>query len=114
MKTVADFKRAIQPGVLLHTVYHVEPLRGEDGKVIYNTDGYPEYTNKDMGEAPVTIVQSTQFAVQRVMKGEKRDSWCAFPKASESKVNGDSITMFEDHSKRGSIPVLTYTIVKSN
>jgi len=110
MKTLADFKRLIKVGAILHTIYHVESKRDESGKVIYAPDGLPEYVDKDMGEAPVSIVQSTQFAVERIVKGEKRDSWLTYPKASDCKVNDNSITIFEDSDTRGRIPVLTYTV----
>jgi hypothetical protein len=113
MKTVADFKRAIQVGVMVHTIYHRENKRNESGQVIRLDDGYPEYTDKDMGVAPISIVQSTQFAVRRTRAdGSVGDSWCAFPKASQSSFNGNSITISEDTgTPRGIYPILTYAII---
>lgn len=59
MKTIADFKRAMKVGTKVHTVYHVESKKDNEGKVIYLPDGLPEFTNKDMGESEVSISQST-------------------------------------------------------
>lgn len=107
MKTIADFKRAIKVGTKLHTVYHVESKKDSEGKVIYLPDGLPEYTDKDLGVSEVSISQSTQFAVKR----NERNSYCSFPKSSEVSFNGNSITIYEDHNRRGRVPVLTYTII---
>jgi len=115
MKTVTDFKKALKVGTKLHTIYHVESKRDEAGNVIRLADGLPAYTDKDMGIAPVTIVQTTQFAVERTRTdGTKQDSWLSYPKASACEVKENSITIFEDHRDRGRIPVLTYTIVEAN
>lgn len=116
MKTVSDFKKAIKVGTILHTIYHVETKRDEAGNVIRLEDGYPALTDKDLGTAPVTIVQSTQFAIERTKKdGTKADSWMQYPKASLSQVNGNSITIFEeDYYHRGRTAILTYTIVDAN
>jgi len=112
MKTLADFTREIKVGVTLQTTYHVESKKDDNGNVIRLSDGYPEYTDKDLGVAAVSIVNKTQFAVKRAYKGELKDSWLSFPKASECKIDGNKITIFEEHSTRGTIPVLTYTIVE--
>lgn len=112
MKTIADFKRALKPGVSLHTIYHCESKRDEQGNVIRLADGLPDFTDKDMGTAPVSIVQSTQFAVSRTMKdGSQRDSWLSYPKASQAEIKENSITIFEEHRDRGRVKVLTYTIL---
>lgn len=112
MKTVADFKRAIQVGTEIGTIYHAEAKRDELGNVVRLADGLPEYTDKDLGDSVVTIVQATQFAVKRVWKdGTIKDSWCAFPKASLSRINNKSITILESSDRRGLIPILTYTLL---
>ena len=114
MKTVSDFKKALKVGTKLHTIYHVESKRDEAGNVIRLADGLPAYTDKDMGIAPVTVVQTTQFAVERTKTdGSKANSWMQYPKASLSQVNGNSITIFEeDYYHRGRTAILTYTIVE--
>lgn len=112
MKTVSDFKKAIQVGTQLHTIFHCEAKRDDTGNVLRDPDGLPVYTDKDLGTAPVTIVQTTQFAIERTWKdGTQKDSWCKYPKASECEVKENSITIFEDNDRRGRIKVLTYTIV---
>jgi len=112
MKTVSDFKKALQVGTQVHTIFHCEAKRDETGNVLRNPDGLPVYTDKDLGTAPITIVQTTQFAVQRNYKGTPTDSWCKYPKASECEVKENSITIFEDNDRRGRVKVLTYTILK--
>jgi hypothetical protein len=115
MKTVADFKRALKPGVILHTISHRESKRDEQGNVIRAEDGLPVFTDRDMGNTTVSIVQSTQFAVKRTRTdGTTQDSWCAYPKASQVKIEGNSITILEDCRERGMQPILTYTIVEAN
>ncbi len=114
MRTVTDFKKSIHVGTKLHTIYHCETQKDEQGNVMRDPQGQVIYTNKDLGEAPVTIIQSTQFAVERIKKdGTKADSWCKFPKASESEVKDNSITIFELCDRRGRLPVLTYTLIES-
>lgn len=115
LKSVADFKRALQVGTLLHTVNHTaSKLDPATGFVVYKPDGLPEATDQDMGVAPVSIVKATQFAVQRKRKdGSVFDSYCPYPAASLAQLNDNSITLFEDCDRRGRIPVLTYTILPS-
>lgn len=113
MKTVADFKRAIKMGVLLHTVYHRETKLDEHGKVVRGEDGQPLLVSKDLGIAPVSLVQTNAFAVERPNKdGEMRNSYCEFPKASQVSFTQNSITIYIDDSRRGRVPVLTYTFVE--
>lgn len=115
MKTVSDFKKALQVGTQVHTIFHCEAKRDETGNVVRDPDGLPVYTDKDLGTAPITIVQTTQFAIERIWKdGTKKDSWCKYPKASECEVKENSITIFEDNDRRGRVKVLTYSIVKED
>jgi len=112
MKTVADFKRALKVGTKVHGVYHAGSKLDESGKVIRLADGLPEYTDTDLGDSEITIVQSTQFAIKRVWgDGVTRDSWCKFPKASECEIKENSITIYEQNDRRGRVPILTYTIL---
>lgn len=112
MKSVADFKRALAVGVPLHTVYHVEPKRDPQQRVIRASDGLPEYTDKDMGIAQVSVVQSASFALARKRTdGTMADSWLSYPKASDCEFHGNSVTIFETCDRRGRVKVLTYTFV---
>lgn len=111
MKTVSEFKRALKPGVMMGTIYHQKKFIGRNEK------GVPMYEAEEQKPAPVTIVQSTQFAIERTMAdGTKRDSWCKFPKASECKFEGGRVTILDEDHRTGSdtkgqlIPILTYWI----
>ena len=112
MNSVADFKREIKVGTRIHTVHHCKTRKDENDRVVYRADGLPEVTDEDMGEAPVSIVQTTQFAIARTLRnGEVRDSWMTFPKASMTKFEGNKIVIFEQDERRGKFPLITYTIL---
>lgn len=110
MKTLADFKRRLKVGVRVDAIQHTcFAGRTEDGTVIYK--------DWELGVREVSIVQSNSFAFKTVRTtGEVVDSWCEFPKASECKIEGDTITIFEEdyrvrEGKKPMIPVLTYKFV---
>ncbi len=108
MKTVADFKRRIQPGIVLNTIYH-KKLGG------YTVGNQQMYENADLGNAPVKTVKSTQFSIERIKHGEKVESWIDFPKASQCKiVNSDTIQIYEKNSNNELDLILTYTFVTQN
>lgn len=112
MKTVADFKREIKVGTRLHTVNHTLSKRDADGNVLRLLDGLPEYCDEDRGEATVSAVMATKFAIGRTKQdGKVYDSWMDYPAASLSKVRDNKITIFEIHRSRGLVPILTYTIL---
>jgi len=108
MKTLTDFKNAIQVGAMIKTTHHMKFAgRDEEGKVIYQSE--------EMDPAPVSIKQTTQFAVKRTRKdGTQADSWMQYGKASECKVEGNKITFYVEDGRdmeKKMIPLLTYEIV---
>ena len=97
MKTLADFKKVVQVGAKLQTIYH----RNFIGRT---EDGTPIYGDRDMGVREVSIKQTTQFAMKTIKNdGTITDSWMQFGKASDCKVNDKSITLYCDGEK-----LLTY------
>lgn len=114
MKTLTDFKKALKPGVLLGTIWHCDTLKNEAGQVTRGADGLPIYQDKILDPAPVSIVQSTQFAVERIKTdGTKANSYCTFPKAADCEIEGDTVTIYENNDRRGRIKILTYTILNT-
>lgn len=115
MKNLAEFKRAIIPGVKLHTIWHQATKKDDQGNVCRTENGHIEYTDEDRGEREVSIVQTTQFALKTLQKGEYKDSWITFPKASQTKFNDDgSVTILEPDYRipaQPLIPILTYKFV---
>lgn len=103
MKTVAEFKRRMQVGTKVHTLYHKEfNGRTTNGEIIYKT--------KDLGIRPVSIVQTTQFAFEtKKTDGTTSDSWCSFPKLTDCRFEGEDTIVILD--LEGS-DLLTYTFVK--
>ena len=110
MKTLTDFKNAIQVGTLLKTTHHQKFAGREES-------GKPIYTSEESEPAPVSIKKSTQFAIKRTLKdGTQRDSWMSYGKASECKIEGNKITFFVEDGRdmeKKIIPLLTYEIVNA-
>jgi len=70
MKTLADFKRAIQPGT--------------------KWEGFNHYYKSSLGVREISKVQSNSFAFKTVRdNGEVVDSWADFPKAKDIAFNED-------------------------
>ena len=124
IQNVAQFKKALQIGVMLKAVHHQAFAgRDEDGKVIYKEES--------LGVRPVSIVQTNSFALatEKVKDGVKSlvDSWCDYPKAKESKIENGVLTIYvkdtrkfpggvlregnPDYDNLPLIPILSYTIV---
>lgn len=121
IKTVADFKRELQVGRKVVGIRHTTIVgRDSEQKVIY--------TDEDLNIREVSIKQTNAFALKTTrINGEVVDSWCFYPKASESKIENNRLTIFEKdlrQSKGGCmmeghpeydclpmIPVLTYWII---
>jgi len=109
MKTLTDFKNAIQVGVMVKTTHHQKSAgRDEQGKLIL--------VSEEMEPAPVSIKQTTQFAVKRTRKdGTQADSWMQYGKASECKIEGNKITFYAEDFRtpeaKKLIPMLTYEIL---
>lgn len=105
IKTVADFKRLLQLGVKVSCIFHMERAgRDEAGAVFYK--------DIDRGERECTIKQTNSFALKtwQESKQEFVNSWCSYPKVSESKIVDNKITIFEETREGAKIPVLTYWI----
>jgi hypothetical protein len=124
IKNVSQFKKALKIGVKVKAIHHqMFAGRDENGKALYKND--------DLGTRPISIVQTNSFALatERVENGNNVivDSWCSYPKASESKVENGILTiytkdlrqskggcMMEGHEEYDSlplIPMLSYAIV---
>lgn len=100
MKSVADFKRLVQVGTVIESIFHmVFKGRGEENK--------PIYENGPMLTRTISIRQTNSFAI-KTLKGEKwEDSWCTYPKASECEFKDNRIIIYETNNQ-GRFPVLTY------
>lgn len=88
MKTLADFKRRIQTGVKIHTVWN------NRGQLI------------DRGVREIKTVQSNSFSILTEKEGKQVESWVNYPKASEIQFEGETANIFQD----GKI-ILTYTFI---
>ena len=85
MKTLSDFKRKIQTGVKVHTVWY------NKGQAI------------DKGIREVKTVQSNSFSL---LTGEN-ESWLEFPKAKDiTIINKDTINIYQ----QGNLTII-YTFV---
>ena len=90
-KTLAEFKKNIKIGAKLHTMYHHEFVRDENGKMVRDEKDKPVYTTIDRGVREVSIVQTNAFACKTQKKdGTLVDSWLQYPKASECVVVDNS------------------------
>lgn len=109
---LSQFKAKLSVGVKIETIHHMHPTgvkRDGDGKVIRNEKGLPVYDPVNLGLSEVARVQSNAFTVWRDHNGEKVESWCNFPKASQCTFNDDgSMTISEEYGA-----VITYKIVNS-
>ena len=74
MKTIADFKRAIQVGTKLHCVHH-QSFAGRDDNGLYL------FKDEDKGTREVSVRQSSQFALRtKQSNGVFSDYYNNFPK----------------------------------
>ena len=121
INTVADFKRELQLGRKVVGIRHTKIVGRDDEKKVI-------YADEELAIREVSIKQTNRFALKTTRtNGEIVDSWCDYPKAKESKVENNRITIFEKdlrQSKGGCmmegnpeydclpmIPVLTYWII---
>lgn len=106
MKTfanLAQFKALLKVGEKVHTIFHNPKYY--DGVVKL---GEPI----DRGERKITIVQTNSFALETVKAdGKIVDSWCQYPKASETEIKDNKCTIYETSRDGQKYPVLTYTIL---
>lgn len=111
MKTVADFKRRIKPGVKLHCTFHQATTGHRDETVKLRL------FDEDKGIRTVNIVQTTQFTLLTTRAdGKIVDSWITFPKATQCKfIDENTIQYFDydfrEHDSKNLIPLLTYTFI---
>lgn len=102
--TLAEFKKAIRPGVQVHGIYH-QAFAGRNPKT-----GEVRYKDEDRGVREISQVKSTRFAFKTPLKQEPTqftDIWMAWPKPSECKFNNGDIIILLD-----SKPILTYSIIE--
>jgi hypothetical protein len=105
INTVADFKRLIQVGAKVACIFHMERAgRDEAGNVFYK--------DLERGEREVTIKQTNSFALKTWQETKQQfvDSWCSYPKASETVIKDNKVTIFEETREGKKIPILTYWI----
>jgi hypothetical protein len=104
MNNVSQFKKALQVGKTINTIFHQEFAgRDENRNVVYRSVERPP--------REISIVQSNSFACKTTKTdGEVVDSWCAYPKASESTFEDGKLTIWYEDKERGEKPikVLTY------
>ncbi len=93
MKTLADFKRALQIGT--------------------KWEGYNCYNQQSLGIREVSIRRSERFAFRIINSaGEVRDSWCDFPKAKDIKFREDgTVEIWQMWSNEYQL-LLTYKQIK--
>ena len=106
MKTLADFKRRIRPGVIIHGTFHRKFIGRENNECIWG--------DEDLGERGVSVVQTNSFALKTVRKdGTIMHSWCSFPRASQLRIlDEDTVTIMEqDDRTKEFYPILTYKFI---
>jgi hypothetical protein len=99
-KTVSEFKKVLSVGDKLHTTFH-KAFAGRD------ESGKPLFKDEDKGVREVSIKQTNSFALKTETTKGTQDSWCSYPKASEAKIEGDKLVIFEEDG----LPVLTLSFV---
>lgn len=102
INTLADFKRLLTVGTMVHCIFHMERAgRDEKGNMLYK--------DLDRGAREVSIKQTNSFALKTVKTdGTTVDSWCHYPKAAECKIENNRITIYEEDREGKQIPILTY------
>lgn len=80
-------------------MFHKAMKRNEDGTLFFH--------DEDKGVRTINRVMSGQFTINTEIDGKIRESWLAFPKASDLLFVGeDTVIILEDDK-----PLLTYTIL---
>ena len=108
---MAGFKRHLELDVEVHAVLHTASAGRE-----HETDRMI-YTDRDMGVRPISIVQSNSFALRTEKPdGKVVDSWCGYPKASECRIENNTLTIMEEDMRgpdptHEMIPVISYKFV---
>jgi hypothetical protein len=87
-KTLAEFKRLIQVGVLLNCVSS-NFKRNEEGKMTIERTTRPT--------RPVSIKQGNAFTLRTIKQdGSEVDSWCYYPAATECKIQNNVLIIYDD------------------
>jgi hypothetical protein len=94
MKTIAEFKRAMTVGTVVHVENHV----------------YPTLT----GERTVLVAQSKRWCLSfpdgHPKAAEGEGSWLDIPKATNCKIEGNAMTIARDEAWDDAGPFCTITI----
>lgn len=120
IKTLADFKKAIELGIKVHCTRHnVFAGRDEKNNILYK--------DEDLGIREISIKQTNAFALKTTRSDNTVvDSWCHYPKASNVKIENNKVVMLEVDLRDGQggivrtdspeykncpmMPILTYTV----
>lgn len=110
MKTIADFKKRLQVGTKVHTIYHQASAgRDEQGNLLLK--------NEDKGVREISIVQSNSFALKTTRTdGKIVDSWSNYPKLKEVNFIDENTILiksidFRQKDDEVLIPCLTYKFI---
>lgn len=115
VKSIADFKRKMKPGVRVYSVYHMAS-GGYDNKGVY------QYKDESKGIRTCSKSQTNSFALATFIPDQMtaNDSWFHWPKGKEVHFNADgSVTIFVEDSRSGIkpypiVPCITYAILENN
>lgn len=106
----AEFKRIIEVGMKIHSVYHMmNGRKGEEGKPIFE-DGEPQIRE-------VSIKQTNAFACKTWQPSRKQwvDSWFHYPKAADCEVKDNKLlvytmnTYYDNQDKKHEVRTLLIT-----
>lgn len=113
MKSLADLKRTLKPGLTLQTTDHRDVVRDVNGWIAYDANGQPTYQDKDLGPGVITQVKTDKVAITRTLEnGKPHESWLAFPTAKHvSFTDPNTFTVYATNLHGERIPLRTYTII---
>jgi hypothetical protein len=91
MKTLADFKKRIQTGVVVETYNH--------------------NLKRNFGQRQINLVQSNACTFLTSVEGKLVDSWLYYPKAKDIEFEGENIAYiyWGEGLKREKVLTLTFT-----
>lgn len=101
-KTLAEFKRVLQPGDKMHTINHMKTIGRDEhtNKVIYGDYVYPV--------REVSIKKTNMFALKTenndlktgIPNGTYCDSWLEFPAASMCKIEDNKLIILKRDTRQ--------------
>lgn len=116
MKTLADLKRRIKPGLTLTLIDRKEARLSRHDPDL-NKSVYSPLENKPVppesplfGPRTVTHVDTTGFYMSRTPEDGKRGSFCGFPKATELDIISDNTFTIYANDRNNPWLALTYKI----